>query len=217
MTTYCIREPVRVCIRCHDVVMERRNSKVAELINTDDPSIVVDTSDLNIDQKSYSTNIKDMVSGSDDIERSHEELVANDNSIPPSRQSQYSIQREDGQDANIKQSSSFSEDDYVIIGCVNDKPNQFPVGLDSPAQHNTLDVDALRSKLSQLESVDNLMVSPTGSLPGSLHTKEPLYKTVDVELEGGGAHRVTIQVDTAGMVIIWEFNTEPKVHVYMMT
>jgi len=191
--------------------MERRNSKVAELINTDDPSVVVGTSDLNIDQRTRSANIKDMVSGNDDIDRSHEELVGNDNSIPPSRQSQYSIQREDGQDVNINQSSSFSEDDYVVIDCVNDKPNQFPVGLDSPAQRNTLDVDALRSKLSQLESVDNPMVSPTGSLPGSIHAKEPFYKTADIELEGGGVHQVTIQVDTAGVVIIWEFNTEPKV------
>ena len=189
--------------------MERRSSRVAELINTDELSITGDTNinqsnNSTTDQRTHSANIKDMVSG--DVERSHEEVVANDNSMPPSRQSQYSIQREDGQE--IKRSSS--EEDFVIITMGQDKPNQFPVGLDSPAQHNTLDVDALRSKLSQLETVDHPMVSsPTGSLPGSLH--EPFYKSDDVELEGGGAHRVTIQVDMAGVAIIWEFNTEPKV------
>ena len=197
--------------------MERRSSRVAELINTDDPSLmddsIINQSDgLKSDQKSerkYSTNIKDMVSGGGNIERSHdEEVVANDNSMPPSRQSQYSIQREDGQ--GIKQSSS--EEDFVVITMEQDKPNQFPVGLDSPAQHNTLDVDALRSKLSQLETVDHPIVSsPTGSLPGSLHAQEPFYKSDNVELEGGGAHRVTIQVDIAGVAIIWEFSTEPKV------
>ena len=205
------REPVRVCSRCNGVVMERRSSRVAELINTDDPSMMVESinqSNSSIsDQRMYSTNIKDMVSGSG--ERSHdEEVVANDDNMPPSRQSQYSIQREDTQD--IKHSSS--EEDFVVITMDQDKPNQFPVGLDSPAQHNTLDVDALRSKLSQLETVDCSMVSsPTGSLQGSSHVQEPFYKSDNVELEGGGAHRVTIQVDMAGVAIIWEFSTEPKV------
>ena len=205
---YDNREPVRVCSRCKDVVMERRSSRVAELINTDDPSMMVESinqSNSSIsDQRMYSTNIKDMVSGSG--ERSHdEEVVANDDNMPPSRQSQYSIQREDKQDSS-------SEEDFVVITMDRDKPNQFPVGLDSPAQHNTLDVDALRSKLSQLETVDCSMVSsPTGSLQGSSHVQEPFYKSDNVELEGGGAHRVTIQVDMAGVAIIWEFSTEPKV------
>ena len=93
-----------------------------------------------------------------------------------------------------------------------DKPNQFPVGLDSPAQHSTIDVDALRSKLSQLETVDNPMLSPTGSLPpGSVNAKELFFKSADIELEGGGVHHVRIQVDVTGVVIIWEFSTEPKV------
>ena len=209
---YDNREPVRVCSRCNGVVMERRSSRVAELINTDDPSILVESinnqsNSLTGDQRTYSTNIKDMVS---DVERSHdEEVVANDDNMPPSRQSQYSIQKEDGQDI-IKCSSS--EEDFVVITMDQDKPNQFPVGLDSPAQHNTLDVDALRSKLSQLETVDCSMVSsPTGSLQGSSHVQEPFYRSDNVELEGGGAHRVTIQVDIAGVAIIWEFSTEPKV------
>lgn len=214
---YDYREPVRVCSRCNGVVKERRNSRVAELINTDDPSTVVESinnqpNSSSSDQRSertYSTNIKDMVSGSGDVERSHDkEVVANDDNMPPSRQSQYSIQREDGQD--IKYSSS--EEDFVVITMDQDKPNQFPVGLDSPAQHNTLDVDALRSKLSQLETVDcSMLSSPTGSLQGSSHVQEPFFRSDNVELEGGGAHQVTIQVDVAGVAIIWEFSTEPKV------
>ena len=198
--------------------MERRSSKVAaDLINTDDPSImesmINQSKTITCDQRSertYSANIKDMISGSGEFERSHEEVVANDNSMPPSRQSQYSIQREDGQEVNIKSASS-SEEDFVVINIGEGKPNQFPVGLDSPAQQNSLDVDALRSKLSQLETVDHPISSPTGSLPGSYHAKEPFCKSDNVELEGGGAHQVTIPVDIAGVAIIWEFNTEPKV------
>lgn len=196
--------------------MERRKSKVAGLINTDDPSVIEksmmisQSNNLIGDQRTYSTNIKDMISGSGEFERSHEEVVANDDSMPPSRQSQYSIQREDGQDVNTKQSSS-SEEDFVVINIDHDKPNQFPVGLDSPAQHNTLDVDALRSKLSQLETVDHPISSPTNSLHGSLHGKEPFYASNDMQLEGGGVHQVTIPVDMPGVAIIWEFSTEPKV------
>ena len=209
-----------MCVRCHAVVMERRSSKVtADLINTDDPSImesmIGQSNNMINDQRSertYSANIKDMVSGSDEFERSHEEVVANDNSMPPSRQSQYSIQREDGQEVNIKKSNSASdEEDFVVINIGDGKPNQFPVGLDSPAEQSSLDVDALRSKLSQLETVDHPISSPTSSLPGSYQAKEPFCRSDNVELEGGGAHQVTIPVDIAGVVIIWEFNTEPKV------
>ena len=215
------REPVRVCSRCCGMVIERRNSRVAELINTDDDDASIaksiNQSDSMIsDQRSertYSANIKDMISGSDDIEKSHEEEVVTNDNMPPSRQSQYSIQREDGQDFRLTVASSSSEEDFVVItmGHADGRPNQFPVGLDSPAQHSTLDVDALRSKLSQLEAVDDPMASPTGSLPGSVHTNEPFYESENVQLEGGGAHKVVLRIDTAGVVIIWEFSTEPKV------
>lgn len=187
--------------------MERRNSRVAELINTEDLENSITQSIKLLNDPTFSTNIKDMISGrGDDGEKSHDELVAKDNSMSPS--SQYSIQREDGQD--IKYSSSDSED-FVVITMDHDKPNQFPVGLDSPAQHNTFDVDALRSKLSQLDTVDHPSSSASSSLSGSLPTKEPFHESRELELEGGGVHRVPIQVDTAGVAIIWEFSTEPKV------
>ena len=195
--------------------MERRSSKVAELINTDlsilEESIIFQSNDSTGDQRSersYSANIKDMIGGSSDLEISHDEVVANDNSMPPSRQSQYSIQREDKQD--IKHSSS--DEDFVVITMDQDKPNQFPVGLDSPAQHSSFDVDALRSKLSQLETVDHPMLSsPSGSLPGSLQAPEPFYRSDEVELKGGAVYQVSVQVDVAGIAINWEFSTEPKV------
>ena len=173
---YFIREPVRVCGKCHGIINERRISKVAGLINTDD----------------------------DDDDPSVVDQAANTN-----------VHREDEEDLNTEHNSSLShEEEYVIIPLeqARDKPNQFPVGLDSPAQHSTIDVDALRSKLSQLETVDNPMLSPTGSLPpGSVNAKELFFKSADIELEGGGVHHVRIQVDVTGVVIIWEFSTEPKV------
>ena len=195
--------------------MERRSSKVAELINTDlsilEESIIFQSNDSTGDQRSegsYSANIKDMIGGSSDLEISHDEVVANDNSMSPSRQSQYSIQREDKQ--GIKHSSS--DEDFVVITMDQDKPNQFPVGLDSPAQHSSFDVDALRSKLSQLETVDHPMLSsPSGSLPGSLQAPEPFYRSDEVELKGGAVYQVSVQVDVAGIAINWEFSTEPKV------
>ena len=154
-------------------------------------------------------NIKDMVGNP--MEGSSEQQEVD--SIPPSRQSQYSIQREDGSDlSNVKKSSS--NEDFVVITMDQavDKPNQFPVGLDSPAQRSSIDVDALRSKLSKLESVDNpKVISPTDSNSSSMQTREPFSKIAEVNLVGGEALRVAVPVDTAGIVIMWEFSTEPKV------
>jgi len=203
---------------CNKRVTDRRSPKTAQLINTDDDNVeesLGQSNGLDNDQRTYSMNIKDMVG--DPIEGSldQQEVFADDESIPPSRQSQYSIQREGGGDhSNLKKSSS--NEDFVVITMdqAADKPNQFPIGLDSPAQRSSIDVDALRSKLSKLESVDNPRVmTPTDSATSSLKAKEPFSKNAKVDLEGGEAHRVAVPVDTAGIVIMWEFSTEPKVSI----
>ena len=208
-----------MCSVCNKRVTDRRSPKTAQLINTDDGDTVEESlsqsNGLDNDQRTYSMNIKDMVGDHMEGSPEQQEVVANDDSIPPSRQSQYSIQREGGGDhSNLKKSSS--NEDFVVITMDQavDKPNQFPVGLDSPAQRTSFDVDALRSKLSQLESVDNPRVmSPTNSKSSALQTKEPFNKDAEVDLGGGEAHRVAVPVDMAGVVIMWEFSTEPKVSI----
>jgi len=202
---------------CNKRVTDWRSPKTAKLINTDDTEEPLSQSNgLDSDQKTYSMNIKDMVGDRMEGSFEQQEVVANDDNMPPSRQSQYSIQREDGGDLSSFQQSSSNDDDYVVITMdqATDKPNQFPVGLDSPAQRTSFDVDALRSKLSQLESVDNpRVVSPIDSNSGTLQTKEPFSKSAEVKLEGGETYRVAVLVEMAGMVIMWEFSTEPKVSI----
>ncbi len=110
------------------------------------------------------------------------------------------------------------DESYCLID-TQPEEESFPIGIDHPGTLRGLDVNALASKLATLEDGDDGVVGGGGEgVRGEGQRRRISNRSgrvgcpdvTEVMMEGGGVHRVLVQIEKLGTAIVWEFSTEPK-------
>ena len=99
------------------------------------------------------------------------------------------------------------DDDFCLIEA-QPKSEAFPLGLDSPGDPH-LDLRALQQRLAILED-DNGMDRRAGTPRGRAGSVvKDIQEVSEMQIEGGGTHRVTVVVDMPRTVVTWQFSSQP--------